>query len=340
MPRLRDYHTPFLFAYFATFAQAVAAQSCLEDMTISEVGELTITTGGQDQTLTFLAVSIEDFVFGDIETFTSGAYLRDPDGINPNFHMWSLTAYPAGYAETLASTLCGEDVLAAFDSYQKLADLGGLLSGALASISPTQANAAPLLDAQLRRDVDEVAMAEIEALRADIAAFDAKLPDRAGAVHLSLRNAYMNPTTIMMDTRLAPVKQMELLGRLEGPALAQLLESPETQACPCDMEVVEAHVFGSGGPPLLAPSQSWGLIDTRNAPFTATLTEISRVDDGTFAISGVFEGAVVDVNPDLSSRGPLGTFDLNKGDRFAPVTGNFTITGAMGGTLARLPKVF
>lgn len=340
MFNLRIFNRTLLPACLAALAQTAVAQSCLEDITISKVGELTLTIDGADQTREFLAITIEDFVFGDIEAFTSAAYLRDPDGINPDFHMWSLTAYPVGYADTLASALCGEDVLAAFDNYQKLADLGGLLSGALASISPTQASAIPLLDAQLRRDVDEAAMAEIVALRADIAAFDMQLPDRAGAVHVSLRNANMSPNAVMMDMTLSPDEKFEILERLQGPALAQMLDNPETLTCPCEMDVVETHIYGADGPPYRAPSRSWGLIDTRNALFTATLTEIAKADDGTYSVAGTFDGAVVDVVPDLSSAGALGTVALTKGDTFTPVSGSFTITGVMAGTLARLPKVF
>lgn len=321
-------------------ATQVAAQAeCLEPLTVTPIGEITLVLQDQAQTLQFLSIAVEDFAFGDVENFTSAAYLRDPDGINPNFHAWSLTAYPRGYAEILQAELCGEDVLAAFDAYQALADLGGLLSGALSSVSPAQAAASPLLDAQLRRDIGEEAMVEITTRREAIAAFGDRLPDRTGAFHLTLRGANLDPNAIMMNLTLDNFEKMQLLERLEPDKLAAQLESPQTQKCPCEMDVVEAHLYSSDGAPMIAQSQSWGLSDTRNAPFASTLTSITFDDTG-YGIAGSFDGALVTMTPDPAGPNTLGMTAIAKGDTYVPVRGEFSVDFMMGGTIDRLPKVF
>jgi hypothetical protein len=324
------------------FTSAVHAQStqCLEDLTVTPIGEVTLEIGGDMQTLEFLSISVADFAFGDVENFTSAAYLRDATGANPNFHVWSLTAYPQGYADTLQTAVCGEDVLAAFDDYQMLADLGGLLSGALSSVSPSQAASSALLDAALRREVGDDRMAAITDLRQSIAEFGNRLPNRTGAFHLTLRGANLDANAIMMNLALDNFKKMQLLERLEPDQIVTLLDRPQTQNCPCEMDTVEAHIYGAEGPPLIAQSQSWGLADTRNAPFAATLTSITFDETSGYSITGEFDGAVVAVTPDPDGPNALGMTAMSKGDTFVPVRGQFSANSVMGGNLARLPKVF
>lgn len=328
-----------IFSALCSLAAPAKAQ-CVEELVVTPIGEVRLNIAGDTKTLQFLSISVADFAFGDVENFTSAAYLRDATGPNPNFHVWSLTAYPEGYAQQLQASLCGDDVLAAFDDYQALAELGGLLSGALSSVSPAQSANSPLLDAALRRDVGEDAMSQITSLRQSIMDFGNRLPDRTGVFHLTLRGANLDANAIWMNLSLDTSEKLQLLEQLEPGRLATLLDQPQSQQCPCEMEPIEAHIFGPDGPPPIGQSQSWALIDTRNAPFTATLTDIAFDEATGYRISGEFIGALVSVTPDPAGPNALGMTAMSKGDVFVPVTGQFSASSVMGGDLARLPKVF
>ncbi|MEJ6397135.1 hypothetical protein [Yoonia sp. 208BN28-4] len=316
------------------------SNDCLEPLDVQPMGELTLDLNGETRTLEFLQVSVADFVLGDVEAFTTAAYLRDTPQINPLFNIWSLTAFPAGYGATLAASLCGEDVLDAFDSFQRLSELGGVLGGALTSVSPSQAALRPLLSAQLQAQASPDDVQTIQDLWADIDAFDAALPDRSGAFQIAMRMANLDPNAILTNTDLAPDEMMAQLNFLESPELIAQLDDPSLMTCPCELDTIEAHLFGAAGPPLSGDSQSWQLADTRNADFTVTLDAVTRNADGTLMVSGSFAGALVAMSVDPEATSPFGLVTVERGDTYAPVSGSFEIPAMMSGSLLRLPKLF
>lgn len=318
---------------------AVAAQDCATDLEVTPIGALTVTVDGAETVREFLKISVADFVFGDVEAFTSAAYLREPSAENPEFHIWSLTAYPQGYGDELHAALCGEDLLDVLDTYAQLAAVGGLTGGALTGVSPNLRASRAFFEAQMRSRLDGTTMAEVEAGWAAIDAFEARLPDRTGAMQLNLRRAKLDPMAIVTNPDLTPSEVMAKLAEIEAGDPSAILDDPATAACPCEMEVVEVHIYDAPAAPPYGQSLSWGTADARKVPFQAVLETIENRAGG-YAISGSFSGGLRKNTPDPDNPGLMGAPGVTKDETVLEVRGSFDVDPAMAGGLARIPKLF
>ena len=322
--------------------QVALAQSggCLSPLVVETSGSLTLTEGDETRVLDILSTRIEDPLFDAAETLSTAVFVQGETPLGGPFNLWSISAYPQGFADRLASGTCGEDLLDALDAWRAVGDLDNPLALATAVLSPSQAAAGPFF----RRDLQTDQAAAAEEALATAARFEASLPDRAGAMVLNFRTDLPDPRALITDPTISPVDLMQLLEDLESPDALLRLSDPMRLSCPCDMEVVEAHVFGDSGPPFAGPSESWQMIQARKAPFTVTLTTVSENADGTYAVAGTFTGALFDMTPVEGEERGLsaltGIPDVETGETPTPITGSFTLDRVLPASLSRLPKVF
>jgi hypothetical protein len=317
--------------------------ACLTALQVVETGSLTLTHGAREERLVFIAVTVDDLLFGDGASLSSAAMLRTGET-----DIWSLTAYPESWVAQLRQDMCGEDILEAIDAQRLLVAGGDPFTYAMTGLSPAQAAMQGYLlygrAAEIARDQ---ASAEDQA-RARLAAFEAALPDRQGTFLVNFRLARADMTdaaaieagmaAIMSDPDLDPAGMAAAMERL------MLGQPQDLGSCPCAMDVTEAHLFGAGGAPFAGASESWQSPDAGKAGFALQVTQV-RADPGQpMQITGQFTGALFAMAPAAESGtdllGQLGLLDMEKADVPTPVTGRFQVDHVLMGDLMRLPKLF
>ena len=320
------------------------AHACLEELQVLPAGELILNGPAGEERLAFLRFQVADFLFDGVETLSSAAYVTGKAEGGRPYHVWSLTAYPNSFATDLPLTICGEDLLEAMDAYRLLGRSDDPMAGATAALSPNQ----HAIGALLRRDRDKSLSpeqrAEEEAARAAIANFEARLPDRAGAVTVNFRYEAQPIGQIMVRTDIDDAQKARLMAMAASFDAAALSADPGRLECPCAMWAMEAHVFGQGGIPFFAESLSWGMADARKTPFSLTLETVARNADGSWSIAGEMEGGLFPTRPAPSGPSPLsqatGIPDTIKGKEHVPVSAWFRAEHVLPGALSSLPKVF
>lgn len=317
---------------------------CLQELTVEPVGELTLSLPTGVETLTFISLKIDGFVLEETEALSSAAYIQQKTDVNSDFHLWSLTAYTDRFIEQLKLSICGEDLLDALDAYQFIAKEGNPMAGASAALSPGQ-NAVKAL---FRKD-REKSWSEIERVVADVAwqtieTFEASLPDRAGSFIINFRGIRKTLDSIMDRTDIELDEKLRLFNAFLSGGDTPSLKNPALLACPCQMQVLEAHVFGEGGLPFFAKSLSWQSADIRKVPFNATLADIQRNADGSYKISGDFNGFVYAMQPDPKGDDAFskmtGIPSTVKDKEPISINGKFAIDQVMHGDLSKLAKLF
>ena len=331
-------------------AQALA---CLQPLIVSPVGSVTVDEGGTASTLEVLAIEVEGLLFDGAERLSTAVHVTwSANGRTAQ--LMSLSAYPPGWGERLEREVCGEDLLDAMDALRRIGGGGDPMSGATGVLSPSQNAVLPVW----RRD-REAGLTETEksALAADfelLAAFEARLPDRAGGLVLNLRPqgaaVSVDPiaiqeriNAILDDSSIDPATmQARLAEAAAGPA--PLPDDPtQWPPCPCTMDVLEIHRFGSGGAPYAAQSLTWEARDARERPFQAALTTIGQNTEGTLRLEGWFDGSATTMRPAGETSGLGQETDLRdvvRGSEPVPLSGVFVVDLVLPGSLSLLPKLF
>lgn len=331
-------------ALAAAYPGDARAQACLEPLQVLPAGQLTLDGPGGKQILAFLRFRVADFLVDGFETLSSAAYVTGRSEGGRPYHVWSLTAYPESFATDLPLTICGEDLLEAMDAYRRLGNNDDPMAGATAALSPNQ----HAIGALLRRDRDKSLspeeLSEEEAARATIAAFEAHLPERTGAVLVNFRFEPQPIGLLMQRTDIDDAMKARLMAEAASFDAAAVSADPKLLECPCAMSVMEAHVFGQGGIPFFGESLSWGTADARRTSFALTLTTVAPNADGSWNIEGEMEGGLFATRPDPSGPTPLslatGIPDTIKEKEPLPVRARFRAEHVLPGNLSSLPKVF
>ncbi|MCC5972965.1 MAG: hypothetical protein JJT81_02825 [Rubellimicrobium sp.] len=351
--------TPLPGALLAlALASGASAQGalCLQEIAVTELGEviLNLGIGSKQERLVVLGIEVADILFDGAERLASAVHVTGRNPIGGDYQVLSIAAYPEGFAAQLQAQICGEDLLDVIDAYRLIGEEGDPMSGATGAFSPAQNAASGLWRRERAQALSSERIAAEEDALAVIAAFQARLPDRQGALVLNLRPAAPDPMdfaamearieAIVTDTTLDQAEMQRRLAETMTGSYAPSSDPMDWPPCPCPMEVLEAHVLGPGGPPFQAESLSWGPADEALGGFGAALTAIAQNADGSYRIEGRFGGGVVAMAPapgePSALAAVLGMPDMVKAREAQPIWGEFRIDMVLPGSLSDLPKVF
>lgn len=316
---------------------------CLQDLELRKVGEVSLSLPWGETELEVIGFKVSDFLFDDAEVLSSAAYVLG-SADNQQYHLWSVSAYPQGFIEQLGLSVCGEDVLDALDAYRYLSRDNDPFAGATAALSPSQAAIQAFLRKGREDTLSSDDLAKEQAALATIKAFEDRLPNRQGAWVINFRADMFNPMAIMMRFDLSEEEKLKLLEFSQSPQASAALENPALLPCPCEMSVLEAHLFQGSSPPYAGESLSWGSADARKAGFSLSLERVLQNPDGSYAVEARFAGSLFAMRPDPAGPSQLalmsGIPDMLKDAEAIVVTGTLRLDYVLPARLSGLPKVF